>query len=393
MSFSQNGAVMASDPARDIEVLLAPISEGAPAGVNLREDASPSSPYFQLKDARSTARAAERRGETEAGAPTVAPEWGTIDGLAADVLATKSKDLEIAAWYLESLARTDGFAGLKFGFALIRGLAERYWDTMFSLEDTSDMTTRLAPLSGLNGVESEGALLQPIRRILITGESSEAGPFSYYQYQQAQSLGAVTDEAARARREKRGDATLESFTNAVTAAGADFYIALLDDIAAAIAEFDAMTKALDERAGAESPPSSSIADLLKDVESTVKIVSKEMVDRRRAQLSAAGPAAPAGEAGPAPAGGGDGASGGGFLLGRDRTLHNREDALQLIMSVAEYFRATEPHSPISTTLEEAVRRARLPFAELLAELVPDQAAWRTAITIAGIKPPAPTAGS
>jgi len=41
----------------------------------------------------------------------------------------------------------------------------------------------------------------------------------------------------------------------------------------------------------------------------------------------------------------------------------------------------------SNSLEEIVRRGRLPFAQLLAELVQDQGAWRNALTSAGIKPP------
>ena len=68
-------------------------------------------------------------------------------------------------------------------------------------------------------------------------------------------------------------------------------------------------------------------------------------------------------------------------------IRNREDALHILLLVADYFRKYEPHSPICTTLEETVRRARLPFQELLAELLPDRTVWRTALAIAGIKAP------
>jgi type VI secretion system protein ImpA len=69
------------------------------------------------------------------------------------------------------------------------------------------------------------------------------------------------------------------------------------------------------------------------------------------------------------------------------TVSGRDDALRILLQVAEYFKRFEPHSPISTSLEEIVRRARMPFAELLAELLPDVTAWRSALTSAGIKPP------
>ena len=51
---------MASPSTLDIEQLLAPIEGDNPAGVDLREDVSPTSDYYQVKDARSAARAAER---------------------------------------------------------------------------------------------------------------------------------------------------------------------------------------------------------------------------------------------------------------------------------------------------------------------------------------------
>jgi GNAT superfamily N-acetyltransferase len=43
---------MTTPPVLDVEALLAPISDEAPSGVNPREDISPSSLYYQIKDAR-----------------------------------------------------------------------------------------------------------------------------------------------------------------------------------------------------------------------------------------------------------------------------------------------------------------------------------------------------
>ena len=44
-------------------------------------------------------------------------------------------------------------------------------------------------------------------------------------------------------------------------------------------------------------------------------------------------------------------------------IRTREDAFRTLLKVAEFFRKTEPHSPISYTLEELVRRGRLPLAD------------------------------
>ena len=67
-------------------------------------------------------------------------------------------------------------------------------------------------------------------------------------------------------------------------------------------------------------------------------------------------------------------------------LRNREEALDVLLKVAGYFERYEPHSPICTSIREIVRRAKLPFAELMKELL-DPDAYRKVLTGAGIKPP------
>jgi type VI secretion system protein ImpA len=82
--------------------------------------------------------------------------------------------------------------------------------------------------------------------------------------------------------------------------------------------------------------------------------------------TAAGAAAPA-----APAAGG--------------ALASREDALRALGAIAEYFRRSEPHSPLSYTLQEAVRRARMSWPQLLEELVPDEASRSAILNSLGIR--------
>jgi type VI secretion system protein ImpA len=54
----------------------------------------------------------------------------------------------------------------------------------------------------------------------------------------------------------------------------------------------------------------------------------------------------------------------------------RDDMLRELERVADFFRRSEPHSPLAYTLEEAVRRGRLTWPELLSEVVPDDKAQR-----------------
>ena len=59
--------------------------------------------------------------------------------------------------------------------------------------------------------------------------------------------------------------------------------------------------------------------------------------------------------------------------------------------IANFFRRTEPHSPLSYTLDEAVRRGRMTWPELLAEVVADMDARNSILTTLGIRPPPPEA--
>jgi type VI secretion system protein ImpA len=70
---------------------------------------------------------------------------------------------------------------------------------------------------------------------------------------------------------------------------------------------------------------------------------------------------------------------------------SREDALRALSEIANFFRRTEPHSPLSYTLDEAVRRGRMTWPELLAEVVADMDARNSILTTLGIRPPPPEA--
>ncbi|MDD3445831.1 MAG: hypothetical protein PHS60_10500 [Zavarzinia sp.] len=59
----------------------------------------------------------------------------------------------------------------------------------------------------------------------------------------------------------------------------------------------------------------------------------------------------------------------------------------MLEQIADFFRRTEPHSPVSYTLQDVVRRARLPLPELMAELLGDDGTRRQFFANAGYKLP------
>src|SRR6516162_11467109 len=99
---------MPSPDVLDFAKLLAPIPGDKPVGIDLRSDASPTSPYYAVKDARSTARANERLladAADEDKEKLQRPDWKPVIQHGSKALAEKSKDLEITAYLIEALAR------------------------------------------------------------------------------------------------------------------------------------------------------------------------------------------------------------------------------------------------------------------------------------------------
>ena len=371
---------MADSSALDTEIvtLLAAFEGDAPAGEDLREDFTPQSLYYRLRDARAEARAAEREADKGQGDDSVTPpQWRTVRDLATQALGAKTKDLEIAAWLTEALVRSDGAAGLAAGAALLAGLAEAFWDSnLYPMPDEDGLVTRVAPITGLNGQGSDGSLIQPLRKEAVFTRM-DGTPVALWQYQQSEELQGIGDVTRRNQRIAAGVRPFADMDNDARAAGAAHYAALRGQVAAAIAAWTRMTEALDARAGADSPPTGRVRDLLASLHGVVSRYAPREPD-------AAEPEAPA------DSGAGD-AAGGAPVAGATPAVRavTRDDMLRELARIAEFFRRTEPHSPLSYSLDDAVRRGRMSWPELMAEVVPDEAARQAILVNLGIWPAKP----
>ncbi len=354
---------MASPEVLDFESLLAPIPGDHPAGVALREDYSPTAVYHRIKDARAAAREAERSvvfGD-ETGPETKA-DWRPILQLCPPVLAEQSKDLEVAAWLIEALVREHGFAGLRDGLRLICGLVDRYWDRLYPLPDEDGVLTRVAPLAGLNGVEGDGVLVTPITNIPIT-QGNMQGPYSVSDYRQATDLQQLPDPDKRQQRIAQGAVSMQMFEAAVTETSEEFFRDLFEDICQGAKQFAALCELLEEKCGCGedgyslAPPSSNLRNALEACRETVATIARhvlEVPEEEEAEEEGGAIMHVEGESGIAA-----------------RQVQTREDAFRALLQVADFFRRTEPHSPVAYALEQAVRWGKMPLPDLLAELVPD----------------------
>jgi type VI secretion system protein ImpA len=308
--------------------------------------------------------------------------WRPIIETVPQVLASMSKDLEITAYFIEALVRENGFAGLRDGFRLARELVAQFGDDIYPLPDEDGDETRLAPLTGLNGEGGDGTLIAPVMNIPLTDNTS-VGAFGQAHYVQAQDLERSPEEA-RERRISQGAVSMETFGIAVAETSPEFFRNLLDDIEDTIEQFGQFGATLDEKYGQSAPPTSNIQHTLDACKETVEKVARDklaMLVPQESELTGEG-AEDASGAEPGAAAGEPKA-----VVGEIRT---REDAFREILGIADYFRRTEPHSPISYALEQIVRWGRLPLPDLLRELISDESSVSQMFRLVGIQPTSDT---
>jgi type VI secretion system protein ImpA len=150
----------------------------------------------------------------------------------------------------------------------------------------------------------------------------------------------------------------------------------VDDLTQCRDELGALSQALEERCGrSAAPPVSSIRAALEGCLDAIRTIARDKL----AVSTESGGAARDGEGSPA-----SGAAGVPVVAG---AIRDREDALQTLLKVADFFRRTEPHTPVSYALEQAVRWGRMTLPELLAELVPDEQPRASLFKQIGIRPP------
>ncbi|MBS7706451.1 type VI secretion system protein TssA [Chelatococcus asaccharovorans] len=360
--------------ALDIATIVAPLAGEAPAGADLRADGALSASYHMLRDARAAARAAERRAvyeeeDVDAGRVEATQAWRGVAAQAAQLLGETSKDLEVAAWLSEALLRLRGFQGLRDGFRVIAGLVDSFWDDLHPLPDGDGLQRRLSAVAGLNGEGTEGAIIAPIRMVPLI--PSMGGAFTLWHYQCAARIERLTPVAAREAAMAEAGFSLEDIVSAARALPANERHEIFSAIVEAHAAVQAAGAALDRAAGEAAPSLRQIVDVLEEAREACRYLGLAP----EGGVIATADNAPVGST----------PSSGDSCRPADGVYASREAALAEILSIAAYLRRIEPHSLISYTLEEAVRRARLPLIDLLPELIPDGQARRRFLMAAGVR--------
>lgn len=321
-----------------IDLLLTPITPDNPCGADLA--------FAPEVDEIARARLADDP-SLEQGAWVTAlkeADWKFVGKRCAALLETRSKDLQLAVWLAEACTRTGGMRGLADGLGLVAALCARYWDGVHPQADEDGVERRIGILAWL------ASRVAP----LATGAALDES-------------GALTLQAWEVARARGPDAVAE--LEALRARSKPAFVqALLADCEAAVAALSELERVVDAQLGNDGPSYSMARTALRDV---IDLISPNLPV---AVTSAASSTA--------------GQGGAIAVAGLAQLDGHRDQALAQLRQVADFFRRTEPHSPVAYLAEKAARWGEQPLHAWLRSVIKDEVSLARLEDLLGIDDPA-----
>ena len=328
-----------------VETLTAPLSEEAPCGVDVSDEAA----YGELDRAAQGTPEQEMAGEV---IEAVGPNWLDVANKALE-MSQRTRDLRVIFHLVLAALQLDGFAGLRDGLAVLRGVLEKFWDHVhpqLDPEDDNDPFERVNILASMTTPEaSYGDPYQFLRRVRSAPlcSSRRMGRFGL------RDIG----RAASGREDTEGDApTAEQ----IEAAFRDTDVVELQSLAQAVQDAAEHVRGIDTlvtlQVGADQAP--DFAGLLDALTEAGKELEKYIGGSADGEGEGAGGAGEEAGAQAAP------------RKSRPGEVHSPQDVLIALDGICRYYGSHEPSSPVPLLLRRAQRLVAKGFAEIIQDLAP-----------------------
>ena len=334
--------------------LLNPIAGENPSGQNLRY----APVYDKIKEAR---REDDDAAQGDWKLERKVADWPLVVKTAGETLATKSKDLQLAAWLTEALLKTQGVGGLRDGLDLLKGLIEGFWDTLYPEIEDGDAEMRATPLEWVGGRLDRAVKDAPLTR----------GGYSWFAYKESRKVpteaeaGESTPKSeAREAAVAEGKLTPEQFDKSFDGSPKAYYEQLAADFDGALESLQALDELCAEKFQDLAPSFSPLRQTLEEVQQAVRIFLQKKREKEpdapaadetaEAEAPAAWEEAPAAEA--AAAAPARVRKAGGALAAEPV---DREDAIARVVSAAKYLRGENGYDPAPYLLLRGLRWGEL----------------------------------
>jgi len=342
-----------------VEDLAKPISAEAPCGPDLAYD-----PAFQQLETL-----VRGKPETQFSAAED-PDWKELRDLAV-AFHGRSKHLTASVILALSLLKTEGFAGLRDGLALVQRLLTDNWDAVYPRldpEDNNDPTERMNILGNLVSFGEPYRFIPRLHETVIA-QSPSLGRVRLQDIISAKQPAAPAEGQPAPLNEAQISATFKD-------SNVDALKAVHEAVLQSIDSVKAIDAFLSEKVGTRGVNFDELMKSLKQVQGSVALFI--------------GAAPVEGEAGADAAVGGAGTGGGAKAVSVPGAINSREDVVRALERICDFYRLNEPSSPVPLILYRAQRMAKMNFMEIVTELTPD--AVTTVKVVTGPQPGETTTG-
>ncbi|HBY60835.1 MAG TPA: type VI secretion system protein TssA [Solibacterales bacterium] len=342
------------------EDILNPIPGDNPAGADLRYDPV----YDKLKEARrEDDELAQGVWQTE----RKSADWNLVVRLCQETIATKSKDLQLAAWLTEALLKTRSFGGFLEGLQLCQDLLEKFWDHCYPVIEDGDLEMRAAPL-----VLITTKFLDPLRAAPLVRDG-----YSFFKYKESRVVGyedKVQGDAQKKAREKmlkEGKLTPEAFDKAFNESSKAFYKVMVKDLDGCLALIEPFDKFCYEKFGDDTAPSfNKLKETLTEIRHLAGGFLQKKLETDPDPVEEAPPPEPEAAAEGEGAGEGEAEGGEGPAAGAPRATYSfsvsgsaepadRKAAIDAVVNTAAFLRKREPGSPAPYMMLRGLRWGEL----------------------------------
>lgn len=274
-------------------------------------------------------------------------DWNTVIKLAGESLATKSKDLQLAAWLAEAHLRKEGFGELRKSLDLLKGLVENFWDTIYPELEDGDAEFRATPLQWLGNFNLQIHMI-PIVKTTVG--------YSDIKYQESRKVGYKADAENDStklepflEKVREGKISADDFDKEFNATPKAWYVILIENMDGCLESLEALQIVCEEKFSDMAPGWTSLRGALEKVRQTVNILLnrkrekepdepvdggsvEETVEEEVVSYEETTSAAPVARA----------AKKGGPLAAQPV---DRDDAIQRVVSAAKFMRTEDAYSP------------------------------------------------